>query len=60
MGQHANQRAWLEFERKQRKEQGEYFEQEPPITESELAEIASDAHWERVDYPRTNRQWGWV
>lgn len=59
MGQHANQRAWLEFERKQRKAQDDYFELEPPLTDNELAEIASDSHWEKVDaYPRTNRQWG--
>ncbi|MDP9652050.1 hypothetical protein [Paraburkholderia caledonica] len=58
MGQHANQRAWAEFERKQRRAQDDYFEAEPPITDDELAEIASDKHFERIDYPRTNRQWG--
>ncbi|NML34899.1 hypothetical protein [Paraburkholderia antibiotica] len=35
-----------------------HLDPEPPITEKELAEIASDKHFERVDYPRTNRQWG--
>lgn len=59
MGQHANQRAWLEFERKQRKAQDEYFGEDEAPTEYELEHEASDKHWDRVDdYPRTNRQWG--
>jgi hypothetical protein len=36
-----------------------FLDPEPPITDDELAEIASDKHFERIDaYPRTNRQWG--
>lgn len=58
MGKHANQTAYREWERRQDRAQDDYFEADPPITDDELAEIASDKHFERVDYPRTNRQWG--
>jgi hypothetical protein len=37
MGQHANQRAWREFERRQNKAQDDYFEADEPLTEAEKA-----------------------
>lgn len=59
MGKHANSAAYREWERQQNRKQDAQFEDEPPISDAELAEIASDKHWEKVDaYPRTNRQWG--
>ncbi|MDR6421333.1 hypothetical protein J2801_003621 [Paraburkholderia phenoliruptrix] len=58
MGKHFNSQAYREWERQQDRKQDDYFEAECPLTESELAEIASDKHFERVDYPRTDRQWG--
>ncbi|MBB5508110.1 hypothetical protein [Paraburkholderia atlantica] len=59
MGKFANQAAYREWERQQDRAQDDYFDAEPPISESELAEIASDKHWEKVDaYPRTHKQWG--
>lgn len=48
-----------EYEYRKDREQDAYFgDDEPLITEAELAEIASDKHFERIDYPRTDRQWG--
>lgn len=48
-----------EYEYRQEREQDEYFGDEPPVTDDELAEIASDKHFERIDYPRANRLGGW-
>jgi hypothetical protein len=59
VGKFANERAHREWERQQDRAADAYFgDDEPPITESELAEIASDKHFERVDYPRTDRHFG--
>jgi hypothetical protein len=58
VGKHFNSNAYREWERQQDRKQDDFYDAEPPISESELAEIRSDKHFERVDYPRTNRQWG--
>jgi hypothetical protein len=52
MGQHANQRAWLEFERLDRIKQEQSFEAEPDLTEEEKAAVWDDAYWERLDAVR--------
>ncbi|MFL9943680.1 hypothetical protein [Paraburkholderia graminis] len=49
MGQHANARAWAEFERLDRIKQEQSFEAEPPLTEEEKAALWDDAYWERLD-----------
>jgi hypothetical protein len=60
MGKHANSRAYREWERQQDRLQDKHLDDEPPLSEFEKAAEWDDAHWERVDYPRTNRQWGGV
>jgi hypothetical protein len=60
MGKFANAQAWREYEAKQDREMDSHLDDEPPLSEAERAAEWDDAHWERVDYPRTNRQWGWV
>jgi hypothetical protein len=52
MGQHANQRAWAEFERLDRKRQDESFEAEPTLTEEQRAAVWDDAYWDRLDAVR--------
>jgi hypothetical protein len=42
MGKNMNQKAWLEFERLDRKRQEESFEAEPPLTEEEKAAQQDD------------------
>jgi hypothetical protein len=49
MGQHANARAWAEYERLDRKRQEESFEAEPPLTEEEKVAAWDDSYWERLD-----------
>jgi hypothetical protein len=49
MGKHANERAHREWQRQQDRDQDEYFEPERPLSDDELAEIANDRHWRRVD-----------
>jgi hypothetical protein len=49
MGQHANQRAWLEFERLDRKRQEESFDDEPPLTEFERAAEWDHDYWSKLD-----------
>lgn len=50
MGQHANQRAWLEFERLDRKRQEESFDPVEPLTEYERA-----AEWEDFEAFRDDK-----
>lgn len=48
-----------EYGYRQEREQDAYFgDDDPPITEAELEAIASGKHFEQIDYPRTNKQWG--
>lgn len=49
MGKSANQQAWAEFERLDRKRQDDALEIEPPLTEEERAAAWDDAYWERLD-----------
>lgn len=48
--------AQREYEFMQDRLADDSFEAECPLTDDELAEIASDKHFERIDYPQTNRQ----
>jgi hypothetical protein len=52
MGRHANQQAWAEFERLDRKRQEESLDPTAPLTDEELEQIASDEYWERLDAVR--------
>jgi len=49
MGQHANARAWAEFERLDRQRQEQSFEDEQPLTESERAAEWDRQYWDRID-----------
>ncbi|HEX7909931.1 MAG TPA: hypothetical protein VF534_17825 [Paraburkholderia sp.] len=49
MGQHANQRVWLEFERIDRQRQERSFEVEPELTEAERASEWDDEAWQKID-----------
>jgi hypothetical protein len=49
MGQHANARAWAEYERLDRLKQDEQLESDPPLTEEERAAAWDDSYWERLD-----------
>lgn len=61
MGKHANAEIYRQFDRQMDKGLDEAMgECEPPLTEAERAAEWDDKHWERIDYPRTNRQWGGV
>lgn len=60
MGKFANAQAWREYEAKRDRELDAHLDDEPPLTEFEKAAEWDDKHWERIDYPRTDRQWGGV
>ncbi|MDR6389174.1 hypothetical protein [Paraburkholderia phenoliruptrix] len=49
MGQHANARAWAEFERLDRQRQDQSFEDEQPQTEAERAAEWDRQYWDRID-----------
>jgi hypothetical protein len=49
MGQHANARAWAEFERLDRQKQEESLEAPQPLTDDELEQIQGDAYWNQLD-----------
>jgi ferric-dicitrate binding protein FerR (iron transport regulator) len=48
MGQHANARAWAEFERLDRQRQDQSFEDEPQQTEAERAAEWDRQYWDRI------------
>jgi hypothetical protein len=60
MGQHANQRAWLEFERLDRMKQEQSFDDDEPLTEAERASEWDRQYWDRIDAEaRISAAGGW-
>jgi hypothetical protein len=49
MGKHANERAYAEFERRERRAQDESFEPAEPLSEAEKAAQWDRAYWDGLD-----------